>query len=76
MIHPALTDAQRAGAAWRISSYSSNGGGNCVEVAPLPGGRIAVRHSQRPQGTAFVVGPWAWAVFVRAAADELPRYPG
>ncbi|MGH3328931.1 MAG: DUF397 domain-containing protein [Streptomycetales bacterium] len=33
--------------AWRISSFS-NGSANCVEVAPLEDGRIAVRNSNHP----------------------------
>ncbi|WP_189161707.1 DUF397 domain-containing protein, partial [Sphaerisporangium melleum] len=32
---------------WRKSSYTSGNGGNCVEIAPLPGG-MAVRDSKRP----------------------------
>ncbi|WP_404816257.1 DUF397 domain-containing protein [Streptomyces thermolineatus] len=42
---------------WRKSSFSTgggNGGGDCVEVAALPDGRIAVRNSKRPEaGTVF-----------------------
>jgi Domain of unknown function (DUF397) len=37
---------------WRKSSYStggSNGGGDCVETAALPDGRIAVRNSNHPE---------------------------
>lgn len=37
-----------ARAEWRKSSFSGDGGtggGNCVEVAPLEDGRIAVRNS-------------------------------
>ena len=34
---------------WRKSSYSGNGGGNCVEVAA--GGRVLVRDSQDHAGT-------------------------
>ncbi|MGH3624021.1 MAG: DUF397 domain-containing protein [Sciscionella sp.] len=34
--------------AWRKSSFS-NGGGLCVEVAPLADGRIAVRNSNHPE---------------------------
>ncbi len=36
---------------WRKSSFSGggdNGGGNCVETATLPDGRIAVRDSKNP----------------------------
>lgn len=38
-----------AGVTWRKSSFSGDGG-NCVELAPLPDGRIAVRHSTHPHG--------------------------
>ncbi|SPL93102.1 unnamed protein product [[Actinomadura] parvosata subsp. kistnae] len=33
--------------AWHISSYSADGGGNCVEAGPLQdgSGRVAVRHT-------------------------------
>lgn len=34
---------------WRISSFSGNEG-NCVEVADLPDGTIAVRHSKHRDG--------------------------
>lgn len=40
-----------AGAPWRKSSFSGNGGsggGNCVEAAPLPDGTIALRDSKHP----------------------------
>ncbi|MDQ3275236.1 MAG: DUF397 domain-containing protein [Actinomycetota bacterium] len=62
----------RAGIAWRISSYSTNGGGNCVEAGALPGGtgRVAVRHSHHPGGTAFVVDRSAWAAFVGAVRND------
>jgi hypothetical protein len=46
-----------AQARWRKSSFStggSNGGGDCVEAAALPDGRIAVRNSNHPEsGTVF-----------------------
>jgi len=44
------TDLSRA--VWRTSSFSggNNGGGQCVEVAALPDGRIAVRDSKCPDG--------------------------
>ncbi len=45
-----MTRADLSRAAWRTSSYSGggNGGGQCVEVAVLEDGRIAVRNSKRP----------------------------
>ncbi|MCW2873457.1 DUF397 domain-containing protein [Actinacidiphila oryziradicis] len=46
-----------ADARWRKSSFSGGGGetgGDCVETAALPDGRIAVRNSKHPEaGTVF-----------------------
>jgi Domain of unknown function (DUF397) len=38
---------------WR-KSQASNPSGNCVEVAALSGGEIAVRNSRHPSGPALV----------------------
>ena len=56
----------RAGIAWRISSYSTNGGGSCVEAGALPDGigRVAVRHSHYPDGLTLVFGWAPWAAFL------------
>ena len=59
---------------WTKSSWS-NPDGNCVEVATLPGGDIAVRNSRDPQGPALVYTPDEIKAFVRGAKtgdfDEL-----
>ncbi len=39
--------------AWR-KSRASNPSGNCVEVAELPDGQIAMRNSRYPAGSALV----------------------
>jgi hypothetical protein len=38
---------------WR-KSRASNPSGNCVELAALPDGSIAVRNSRQPEGPALV----------------------
>lgn len=44
-------------ARWRKSRFSTSGG-NCVEVAPLPDGHVAVRNSNDPQaGVVFFTRP-------------------
>jgi hypothetical protein len=52
---------------WRTSSYSGNGGGNCVEVAV--GGRVMVRDSQDRAGTVLRFPSAAWRKF----ADQVKR---
>lgn len=42
-----------AGAVWRKSTHSAPGG-NCVELAALPEGGVAVRDSHRPSGPALI----------------------
>ena len=49
---------------WRRSSYSGNGGGNCVEVATNMPGVIAVRDSKNPHGPVLMVSKDAWASFI------------
>ena len=45
------TDLQQV--AWRKSRYS-NSQGNCVELAKLPDGGVAVRNSRFPDGPALI----------------------
>ena len=62
----------RAGVAWRISSYSPNNGGSCVEAGALPDhtGRVAVRHSHHPDGLALVLGQPTWAGFIGGVKND------
>nr|WP_179816304.1 DUF397 domain-containing protein [Allostreptomyces psammosilenae] len=61
-----------AGVEWRKSSYSGggiNGGGDCVEVANFPDGRIGVRDSKDPAGGALLFSPSemsSWLAGVKA----------
>jgi len=52
-----------SGAAWRKSSYSRNNGGDCVQVAGMVPGLIAVRDSKDPDGPALAISAEAWAGF-------------
>lgn len=49
---------------WRKSSYSSDQGGNCLEVAELPGVAVSVRDSKNPAGPILTLRPAAFAAFV------------
>ncbi|MEU3958653.1 DUF397 domain-containing protein [Streptomyces buecherae] len=53
---------------WVKSSYSGNGGDNCVEWAPsaVNSGVVPVRDSKDPQGPALVFDAAAWSAFVGA----------
>ena len=49
---------------WRKSSYSGNGGGDCVEVARNLPGVVAVRDSKNPDGPVLIVSKDEWARFI------------
>ncbi len=49
---------------WRKSSYSGNGGGNCVEVASNLHNIVAVRDSKNPDGPSLACTRGAWSEFV------------
>ena len=54
---------------WIKSSYSSNDGPECVEVAATPG-TIHVRDSKNVQGPQLAFAPEAWADFVSHTAGR------
>ncbi|MER6816471.1 DUF397 domain-containing protein [Spirillospora sp. NPDC000708] len=60
--------ADFTGAHWRKSSRSQGTGGECVEVARIPG-LVGVRDSKDPAGPALVFEPAA----LRALAAQIKR---
>lgn len=58
-----------AGARWVKSARSGPTGGNCVEVAFLGDGQVAVRNSRQPSGPALVFTSAEWDAFVGGAKD-------
>jgi hypothetical protein len=58
---------------WRKASSSSNGGGECVEVADHAG-RVLVRDTQDRSGPALRFSPAAWRTFADQAKTSV--YPG
>jgi hypothetical protein len=57
------------GAAWVKSSRSGPTGGNCVEVAFLADGQVAVRNSRHTADPALVFSAQEWDAFVGGAKD-------
>ncbi|MET8541449.1 DUF397 domain-containing protein [Kitasatospora sp. NPDC004799] len=58
-------ESDLAGAAWRRSSYSGNGG-QCVEMAAGFPNLAPIRDSKDPHGPALLFPSEAWASFVAA----------
>jgi hypothetical protein len=55
-------------ATW-LKSRVSNPSGNCVEMAELPGGDIAVRNSRFPDGPALLYTRAEIDAFIKGAKD-------
>ena len=69
-----MTDQNGLKLDWRKAS-ASTANGNCVEVAPLPDGGVAVRDSKDPAGPSLRFTPAEWSAFANGMAtgefDEL-----
>ncbi|MFD5752472.1 DUF397 domain-containing protein [Streptomyces sp. NPDC127033] len=52
-----------------VKSRQSNAIGNCVEMAALPGGGVAVRNSRDPQGPALVYTESEATAFLSGVKD-------
>jgi Domain of unknown function (DUF397) len=65
-----MNSSDLAGARWRKSRHSGSNGGNCVEIAFLDGGRVAVRDSKDAgTGPALVFTAAEWAAFSAGMAE-------
>lgn len=67
-IHNGMPATQLDGVVWRKSHFS-NPSGNCVEMAALPGGAVAIRNSRDPRGPALIYTPRELAAFVRGVKN-------
>ena len=52
-------------ATWRKSTYSNGTGGDCVEIAGIPGGGHALRDSKNPDGPRLIFTPDEWRAFTK-----------
>lgn len=53
-------------AAWRKATRSGDNG-NCLEVAPLSGGRVGIRDTEAPDQAPYIVSASVWAAFLDGA---------
>ena len=68
-MNTAKTALQNPGLSWYKSSYSSQDGGDCIEVAPTPH-TVHVRDSKDPEGPILRFTPDAWSAFVAYARTQ------
>jgi hypothetical protein len=62
------------GVRWVKSGRSGPTGGNCVEIAALSGGGVAMRNSRHPDGPALIFTRSEWDAFRGGvAAGEFDR---
>jgi Domain of unknown function (DUF397) len=62
-IRTGMTATALIGVTWQKSSRSGPTGGNCVEIAALPGGDVAMRNSRDPDGPALIFTRAEWDAF-------------
>lgn len=67
-LHNGMQATGIEGVVWR-KSRRSNPTGNCVELAELPGGDVAMRNSRHPAGPALIYSRAELAAFIGAAKD-------
>ncbi len=73
-----ISHEELTGVSWHISTKSENGGINCVEAGPLAdgSGRVAVRHSRRPDAEVIIYTRGEWEAFIAGAKEgEFDFFP-
>ena len=61
---------------WMKSSHSGPTGGNCVELAHLYGGQVAIRNSRHRSGPALLFTEAEWEAFLAGVKDGEFDRPG
>jgi hypothetical protein len=75
LAHNGMQATRLGRAGWR-KSRRSNPSGNCVEVAFLIAGQVAMRNSRHPDGPALVFTRADWDAFIGGARDgDFGRLP-
>ena len=57
---------------WRKSSYSSNGGADCIEAGHVPGAVLIRDTTQHGRGPVLRVTPAGWSRFTSAVRSGQP----
>ncbi|MFF3436750.1 DUF397 domain-containing protein [Streptosporangium sp. NPDC002721] len=72
-----ISPEELADVAWHISTRSADSNGQCVEAGPLAdgSGRVAVRHSRRPEAEVIVYSRAEWEAFVGGVKDGEFDFP-
>lgn len=68
VVHNGIPASQLTNAQWR-KSQRSGALGNCVELAPLADGGVAMRNSRFPEGPALIYTPAEIAAFFGGIKD-------
>jgi Domain of unknown function (DUF397) len=68
-IRTSMRATELRGTTWVKSSRSGPTGGNCVEMAVLPGDGVAVRNSRHPEGLALIFTGAQWHAFIHGVAS-------
>ena len=67
-VHNGMKATGLPGVAWR-KSHRSSPSGECVEIARLPAGQVAVRNSRHPLGEVLIYTRAEISAFVRGVKD-------